>query len=112
MRKLRLLWASISFVWSLRKANWRTYLYWRLGTVYGIQPAGPDGKPDGTQAPKTLRELFRNLWADRNRAADFLLWRQEMLRLSRAGWRSRSRPRDRDAVQELRRPRSDRYLVH
>lgn len=112
MRWLRLLWASISFAWSLRKANWRTYLYWRLGTVYGIQTAGPDGKPDGAQPPKTLHQLLRNLWADRDRAADFLLWRQEMLRLSRRGWRSRTGPRDRDAVQELRRPRGERELVH
>jgi hypothetical protein len=56
---------GLRFLWAFRdrKHWWRplppkAYLWWRFGTVYGLQPPGPAGLPDGTKAPKTIHVVW------------------------------------------------------
>lgn len=49
----------------------RDFLRWRLGTVYG-------SFDQATGGPRKIRHLLRDLWRDRAKAAEFLLWCRQM----------------------------------
>lgn len=77
--KLRRL--CIAFVEGVRFYNkirprWRLlpshdFLRWRLGTVYGSFDSV-------TGKPRKVRDLLRDLWRDRERVMEFLLWCRQM----------------------------------
>jgi hypothetical protein len=56
----------------------KVYLWWRLGTVYGLQPPGADGYPDGSLPPKAFKDLLRQAWQDRAQVFRHILWRRDM----------------------------------
>lgn len=60
---------GLRFLWRFRKAK-PVYWKWRLGTLYGTF------RSDGTE--RSLKELVKDLWKDRERAISFLFWRRRM----------------------------------
>ncbi len=79
---------GLRFLWTIRDRERflpipsKYYLWWRLGTVYGLQPTGKDCYPDGTLPPKAFKDLLHEVWEDRDRVASHLLWRRQMRKLA------------------------------
>ena len=69
MRLLLSIVEGVRFLWSFRCAR-AVYWRWRLGTIYGTFDEQGNERP--------LRELLLDLWRDRVRAMEFLLWRRRM----------------------------------